>query len=181
MATPSSSKPTLTTIYAPLPLPSPHPHPTIFLSGTTTIRWRDTLTSHLSSLNRPLTIIDPLRPDWDSSWRPHISFAPFHEQVNWELDMMEAADIIFIYLHPGTESPVTMLEFGLWAKNGKVVVCCPEGYLRYGNVQVLCERFGVQMVERLEDVVGVLEARFRGMETKDGGKVDVNDAEGKKT
>ena len=94
---------------------------------------------------------------------------------------MEAADIIFIYLHPGTESPVTMLEFGLWAKNGKVVVCCPEGYLRYGNVQVLCERFGVQMVERLEDVVGILERRFRGIGIKDRDQVDVNDAEGNVT
>ena len=92
---------------------------------------------------------------------------------------MEAADVILIYLHPGTESPVTMLEFGLWARSGKVVVCCPEGYVRSGNVQVLCERFGVEMVERLEDVVEILEGRFGGIGIRDVGtdRVNVNDAE----
>lgn len=95
--------------------------------------------------------------------------------------MMEAADVIVVYLHPETQSPVTMLEFGLWARSGKVVVCCPEGYLRSGNVQVLCERFEVEMVGALKDVVGVLERRFKRMGIREGGKVNFNDAGGNVT
>ncbi|KAK3380829.1 hypothetical protein B0H63DRAFT_544977 [Podospora didyma] len=69
---------------------------TVFLAGTTSRtsgpEWRDILTEALSHL--PVTIFNPLRHDWDSSWKEDISFSPFREQVEWELDMQEQADLV---------------------------------------------------------------------------------------
>ena len=76
---------------------------------------------------------------------------------------MEAADIIAVYLHPGTESPVSMLELGLHARSGKVVVACPEGFLRRGNVQVVCQRLGIEIVDSLDRLASSLKRRFHDM------------------
>ena len=160
-------KPKCTVIQAPQPFP--RNAPSLFLSGTTSaIPWRKTLITHLSQL--PITILDPYRSDWDSSWREDILFPPFNEQVNWELDMMDAADVIAVYLHSGTESPTSLLELGLFAKSGKVIVACPSGFRRRGNVQIVCERLRIEMVEGLEELAACVSRRFGelGMDLQGG-------------
>ncbi|KAI1196958.1 hypothetical protein F5X97DRAFT_195604 [Nemania serpens] len=157
----STSNPTCQIIHAPSREP-PRWAKTVFLAGTTSPTddgdWRE----HLSSLlaDQPLTIYDPARPDWDSTWREDMSFAPFGEQVAWELDMQEAADIVVVYFHPATKAPVSLLELGLCARTGKAIVVCPEGYWKRGNVQVVCARFGIEM---LGDVGAVKDAILRRM------------------
>ncbi|OAR03379.1 hypothetical protein LLEC1_08160 [Akanthomyces lecanii] len=75
-------------IYAPLQ-ESPCGLQSIFLAGTTTntadsTDWRETLSLLLAE--RPITIYNPYRADWDSTWHEDAGFAPFREQVEWELD-----------------------------------------------------------------------------------------------
>ncbi|GFF24096.1 hypothetical protein IFM58399_00534 [Aspergillus lentulus] len=122
----------------------------IFLAGTTnkvdTSDWRETLSMSLSDL--PVTIYNPYRSDWDSSWREDIDFPPFREQVEWELDKQDKADIVVIYFHPATQAPVSLLELGICARiPGKAIVVCPEGYWKRGNVQIVCEKYGIEMVD----------------------------------
>ena len=76
--------------------------------------------------------------------------------------MISLADLVAVYLHPGTESPVSMLELGLCAKQmgEKMVIVCPEGYVRRGNIQVVCDRFGIRMVGSLEEMVGWVRGTF---------------------
>ena len=65
-------------------------------------------------------------------------------------------------------APISLLELGLLlgnpAKKGKVVVCCPKGYVRRGNVEIVCRRLvgGAAFVEELEDVVGWLVREILG-------------------
>ena len=122
----------------------------VFLAGTTSIvdnrDWRDLLSTALSDV--PVTIYNPYRADWDNSWREDINFAPYREQVEWELEKQDKADIIVIYFHPATQTPVSLIEFGLCARvPGKAIVFCPEGYWKRGNVQIVCKKYGVKMVE----------------------------------
>ncbi|OAL42594.1 hypothetical protein IQ07DRAFT_669236, partial [Pyrenochaeta sp. DS3sAY3a] len=49
--------------------------------------------------------------------------------------------------HPEKLSPITLLELGHHAKDRKLIVCCPDGFLRKGNVQIVCERFGIPLIE----------------------------------
>lgn len=37
-----------------------------------------------------------------------------------------------------------------------VVVCCPEGFFRKGNVDIFCEFSGINMVDSLDDLVAYI-------------------------
>lgn len=114
--------------------------------------WQGYLTSLLSDL--PIAILNPRRDDWDSSWVEDISFPPFKDQVEWEMDHARIADVIIFYFagEPGVLQPITLLELGLYAGTGKAVVYCPQGFWKRGNVQVVCQRYGIRMYETLEEL-----------------------------
>jgi hypothetical protein len=102
-----------------------------------------------------VTILNPRRDDWDSSWKQDISDPKFNEQVTWELDAQDAADIILMFFDPKGEAPITLMELGLYAekKAGKMAVCCGEGFWRRGNVQIVCDRFNIPLVDTLEELI----------------------------
>lgn len=114
--------------------------------------WQGYLTALLSDL--PIAILNPRCDDWDSSWVEDISFLPFKDQVEWEMDHARIADVIVFYFagEPGVLQPITLLELGLYAGTGKAVVCCPQGFWKRGNVQVVCQRYGIRMCETLEEL-----------------------------
>ncbi len=91
--------------------------------------------------------------DWDSSWKENIKEAKFYEQVQWELKAQEQADMIVMFFAPETKSPISLLELGLFARSGKMVVCCPDGFWKKGNVDIVCERYGVPQVENLSELI----------------------------
>ena len=68
----------------------------------------------------------------------------------WELDKLKKASIIPMYFQPGTKSPITLLELGLFADSGKLIVCCPDGFWRKGNVDIICREFNIEQVDSLE-------------------------------
>ena len=48
---------------------------------------------------------------------------------------------------------VSLTCVGLVARSGKLCVCCPEGYWRKGNVEVVCARYGVPLMETLAELI----------------------------
>jgi hypothetical protein len=112
--------------------------------------WQTRLTALLSDL--PIAILNPRRDDWDSSWIEDISFAPFKEQVEWEMDHARIADVIVFYFAGEAKQPITLLELGLYAGTGKAIVCCPEGFWKRGNVQMVCERYNIDLVDSVEEL-----------------------------
>ena len=56
-------------------------------------------------------------------------------------------------------APVTLLELGLMARSGKLLVCCPTGFWRRGNVEVVCARHGVSLIEDLAELVQTIRRR----------------------
>jgi hypothetical protein len=120
--------------------------------------WQTSLAASLSDL--PVDILDPRRDDWDSSWVEDISFSKFREQVEWEMDHAKVADVIVFYFPPGTLTPVTLLELGMYAGTGKAVVCCPEGFSKRGNVQIVCLRYGIDLLESLDDLTKTIRSKL---------------------
>ena len=112
--------------------------------------WQTSLATSLSDL--PIDILDPRRDDWDSSWVEDISFPKFKEQVKWEMDYAKVADVIVFYFAPGALTPVTLLELGMYAGTGKAIVCCPQGFYKRGNVQIVCLRYDIELLETLDDL-----------------------------
>jgi hypothetical protein len=114
----------------------------VFLAGSiemgSAVNWQQTV---VDAFPENVVFFNPRRDDWDSTW-DHDS-DKFNEQVNWELDRLADSDIILLYFDPSTKSPISLLELGLYARSGKLLVCCPDGFWRQGNVRVVCERYGV--------------------------------------
>lgn len=100
-----------------------------------------------------ITFFNPRRDDWDSTWVQSIDNDNFREQVEWELDSMDKAKKIVIYFDKDTQSPITLLELGLHASSGKMCVCCPEGFWRKGNVEIVCNRFNIPMVGDIDGLI----------------------------
>ena len=143
-------------ITAPEPLKTTTP--SIFLAGSieqdVAERWQDQVIESLKDL--PVTILNPRQASWDSSWKQTIENPQFKEQVTWELEALERADIILLYFDPITKSPISLLELGLFAKSGKMMVCCPKGFWRKGNVDIVCERYGIPQFDSLDIMIAVL-------------------------
>jgi hypothetical protein len=131
----------------------------IFLAGSIEMgvaeQWQERIVQALSDVSG-LVVLNPRRDDWDSSWEQRADDPQFSAQVGWELDMLDAADIVVMYLAPGTKSPISLLEFGLCARSGKLKVCCPEGFWRRGNVEMVCRRYQIPMFATLDDLIADL-------------------------
>ena len=140
----------------------------VFLGGTTTRTpgrpdWRKTLTDALAHL--PVTVLNPFRSDWDSSWIEDVTFTPFQEQVEWELDMQERADVVVVYYGPTTDAPVSLLELGLCARSGKAIVACHRDYNKRGHVEIVSRRMGIEVLDAddfIPSVVRRLESLLEG-------------------
>lgn len=73
---------------------------------------------------------------------------------------MEAADVMAVYFRPQTPAPITLLELGLWARSGKCVVGCSDRYEKRGNVRVVCERYGIECVESVQNLAEGIERKL---------------------
>lgn len=105
-------------------------------------------------------LLNPRRDDFSPDAEQSIENDYFRGQVEWELDALEEAAAILLYLAPGTKSPISLLELGLFARTGKLVVCCPEGFWRKGNVDIVCHRYGITTVGSLDEAISELARRL---------------------
>ena len=64
---------------------------TIFLAGSiemgTAENWQETVVKRFET--HPITFLNPLRDEWDSSWKQEQKETKFNEQVNWEMNNLE--------------------------------------------------------------------------------------------
>lgn len=134
---------------------NPHLERRIFLAGSIEMgiaeNWQERVEKMLSGFS--FVILNPRRDDWDASWEQSLNNKQFVEQVEWELKMMEKSDGILMYFSPKTKSPITLLEFGLYARSGKLAVCCPKGFWKKGNVDVVCLHYHIPKFEHLDELV----------------------------
>jgi len=119
----------------------------IFLGGTIdnggSADWQQELISAVSNIElvKPVHIYNPRREDWPSS----DNYREIDIQINWELDHLEKADLIVMNILADSKSPISLMEIGLFARANKLIVFCPKTFYRYGNVRVVCKRYGIPL------------------------------------
>ncbi len=147
-----------TVLKPPTPLPPTLSQPSVFLAGSIEMGraelWQDAVAAALR--DELLIILNPRRDDWDASWEQSSANPQFVAQVTWELDAQARADLIAMYFAPETYAPITLLELGLFAASGKLLVCCPPSYWRKGNVDVVCARYGIPQLPTLTELCGAI-------------------------
>ena len=130
----------------------------IFLAGSIEMGkaedWQAKVIDAVQDFNR--IIFNPRRESWDSTWVQSMENPKFVEQVQWELRNLRKADLIIMNLIPETMSPISLMEFGLFAESKKMVVYCPDGFWRKGNVDVVCAEFGIPQVEKFEELITLI-------------------------
>lgn len=117
--------------------------PKIFLAGSiemgAAINWQQAVVDRLA--NEPVILLNPRREEWNDSWVQQKDNLHFRKQVEWELNALAESDHIILYFDPVTKSPISLLEMGLYARSGKLLLVCPEGFWRKGNVDIVSEKY----------------------------------------
>ena len=137
--------------------------PRIFLAGTTTATkdgdWRERIISRLSEYT--VVLLNPKRDDWDCTWREHASDPRWREQIEWELDMQEAASIIAFVFLPETPAPISMLELGMHVASGKrdTMVFSHPDFVKSAYVEAVCKRHGSFFCKSENELLEALRAR----------------------
>lgn len=141
-----------------------HPHDTIgaqydgsrsikiFLAGTIDMGvgedWQAEMQDSFAAKQGRFILFNPRQEHWDASREGEMDY-----QVNWELEHLEAADYIIMNILGGSQSPISLLELGLFARSGKMAVSCDSSFYRYDNVRITCERFGVPLYASLDELL----------------------------
>lgn len=149
-------------ITAPQPLADTDGWPMVYLGGTIDMGeaedWQARAIELLSG--ERAVIVNPRRADWNTDWLPVADEPHFTEQVEWELEALEVADVIVLHLASGSKSPISLLEFGLHARGGRLIVFCAPDYFRKGNVDITAERYGIERASSVDDLVKRVQCRL---------------------
>ncbi len=132
--------------------------PVIFLAGSIEMGkaedWQTKIAVLLESYQG--TLLNPRRDHWDSSWKQTITNRKFKEQLEWEFSGLEKSDYVIMYFAPNSKSPISLLELGLFSRNHKIICCCPKKFWRRGNVEFICIKFKLPLLDSLDEVINEL-------------------------
>ncbi len=131
----------------------------VFLAGSIdegrAERWQDEAISSLGDLD--IVLLNPRRENWNADLEQSVEEPRFVQQVEWELDGIERADVVLFHFSPNGPAPISLLELGKATALGKrVVVSCPDGYWRRGNVEIVTRRAGGIFEPSLPDAMDTI-------------------------
>lgn len=127
----------------------------IFLAGTIDMGqgrdWQQEVYERFSEMDGRYILFNPRQTEWDASRPGEMDY-----QVCWELEHLEKADIVIMYIIGSSRSPISLLEMGLHARGGKLYVACEPGYYRYDNVRITCDFYDVPLYDSLDSLINAL-------------------------
>lgn len=133
----------------------------VFLAGTidngNSSNWQLKACELLEPLD--VNIYNPRNDEWDSTMEPIMENPAFAKQVQWEMDAMNVSDIILMNFLPNSKSPITLLELGLFADSGKIVLVCPDGYYRKGNVDYVADINAIPIYKTMANAMEYMQFR----------------------
>ena len=126
----------------------------VFLAGTidngNSLNWQDKTIIELINLGvKDLEVYNPRREHWNSN----PSKEDMEYQIKWEQDHLDKADVIAMVLLDDSKSPISLLEIGLYAKTGKLIVFCTPNFYRWDNVHLTCKKYHIELVQDTHPLV----------------------------
>lgn len=149
-------------VKSPEKLPETKDYTRIFLGGTIDMGnsedWQSLVSNALK--DKKVQIFNPRRDDWNKDWKPVKEEPEFRKQVEWELNALENSDYIIMYFAKESLSPISLLELGLYARSGKLLVVCPEGFWRKGNVDIVSEKYNIKQFNDIPSLISFIRTKF---------------------
>jgi len=112
------------------------------------------LESSLSEENNDIIVYNPRREMFRGDLEQNIRNAEFYQQVDWELNHLERASKVVLFFAKGTLSPISLFELGAFSE--KAIVACENGYLRRGNVEIICHRYQIPYFDNMDNLISEL-------------------------
>ena len=124
----------------------------IFLAGTIdngdSDDWQYDVFLHLaiySEIFNDFTVFSPRR----KNWKEDATQEDIEDQIKWEQEKLDEADLIIMVFQDNSKSPISLLELGLYGPAGKLICFCTPNFYRYTNVKLTCEKWGIPLIEQL--------------------------------
>lgn len=87
---------------------------------------------------------------------PSLDNPEFVQTMQWRIQMMDLADVVFLNIMNKSTSPIPVLEFGTMTTSGKLVVRCGENYQIYSQIRLYCEKYQIPLLTGKTSVKDVL-------------------------
>lgn len=131
----------------------------VFLAGTidngNSFNWQESIVNRCQDLD--ITFYNPRRKQWTDSPLP----SQLEYQIKWEQEHLDNADIIIMCLLDDSKSPVSLLELGLYAQSGRLIVFCNPEFYRYTNVKLTCQKYNIPLYKvNLDNMKSILETKI---------------------
>lgn len=108
---------------------------------------------------RPVTLLDPRikiseysKPDWKYEYRN----ASFQHFESWKFAALHSADVVLFYFSNLNPSPMSLLDLGSIAESDNVFVCYDKDYKFVANLEYVCERYGIPMINNTSTFLKVI-------------------------
>lgn len=120
----------------------------VFLGGAIdmgkAIHWQKKLVEDL--VNYDVVLLNPRRDDFQVDAVQSKDNPYFRQQVEWELQGQEQADLCVYFIPAGSQSRITLLEIGMFCLDQEHVICVEEGFDRKGNLDIVAARYDLNLV-----------------------------------
>ena len=121
---------------------------TVFLAGTIdadkgSVDWQHKLIDMFKKQydgEKPITLYNPRREEFPDSGSSEV-----RRQIKWEHKHMDDVDLIVMNILKDSKSPISLMEIGMYADSGKLVVFCQPEFYRFDNVEMVCKKYNVPL------------------------------------
>jgi hypothetical protein len=132
----------------------PHPR-TVFLAGAIDMgeaeNWQQEVIEAFKA-DLSIILVNPRRKQFTDDMED--------EQIAWELEALEKANVILMWFPESAEAPVSFLELGLYLQSGKLLVGVEQGFYRQRNIELTSQRYGNPVYYSLTELITAVRNRL---------------------
>lgn len=121
----------------------------VFLAGSIDLNldgnWRQEVTDQVGD---KVHFIDPTISGHDA-----MDDLQMENHINWELDMLNLADKVFLNFLPESKSPISLIELGMYARTSKLIVVCPNAFFKSRYIKTLCKKYKIPLFTTVDTAI----------------------------
>ncbi|TDS15165.1 nucleoside 2-deoxyribosyltransferase-like protein [Maribacter caenipelagi] len=123
----------------------------IFLAGSMDPKQEGSWRTKAIAEFRAMDIFDPTNMNHDN-----LNSEQMKHHVTWELDALELSDIILLNFLPNAQSPISLVELGMYVTSNKLIVICPKEFYKSGYIHTLCEKYNTPIFNNITEAKTLL-------------------------
>ena len=118
----------------------------IFLAGSMDFNsesnWRKRV---INEFNKDYNFFDPTITNHDT-----LTNSQMEKHIQWELAALELSDKVLLNFLSVSESPISLIELGMYVKTTKLIVVCPDKFYKSRYIKTLCATYATPFFTDVE-------------------------------